>query len=355
MPKRARPGRLVRIARHEKHQEMRRGKKKQKRQNMAQFKEQLLGVKTPKNHALNSLQQAEEPTSNEQDFKQILKNRARARRERFDSWRKGRKSRGSVRLFGYATDPHAFQAKLAIKTSRQAFHFEEPCLPYWMIPDEDDDAEQLKQDEEGKTEEEAAAEAAAEAAIFLQPLKMVHGEIVLTTPWEICLYVDTLLQAGSKVIKNRHTTANRGAAPYFPVSPEERNQCLRMLRSFHTTLVVPFWNLVEGKEDQKAESTKITATCTIIEELISSSSTTYAFNLRRPGVVEQWVAPLLHRLQALQLWEPSNDSIKEWLNKSLEYEEMSELTADTIRAFHQSKKGKRPNWIDLVTEENVWQ
>ena len=98
MPKRARPGRLVRIARHEKHQEMRRGKKKQKRQNMAQFKEQLLGVKTPKNHALNSLQQAEEPTSNEQDFKQILKNRARARRERFDSWRKGE---NHVALFDY--------------------------------------------------------------------------------------------------------------------------------------------------------------------------------------------------------------------------------------------------------------
>jgi len=343
---------------------MRKAQKKQKRANMAQFKTNLLGAKCPKNHPLNHDKDEEElAPAQVLDYKGLLQERARVRKARFDRWRNGRKSRGVMRLYGYATDPHAVQAKLAIKTSRQAFTFKEPELPYWMVPDEDEEDEAEAHDDQ-KDPETTKREQEAREAILLEPLKMIHGDIVLTTPWEICLYVDTLLQAGSKVIKNRHTTANRGAAPYFPSVPAERQQCMLFLRKLHTFLVVPFWNLVEQKEDEDTNRSLIATAVTKIEELLASSTTTYAFGMKKPGVLEQWAAPLFQRLQRLNLYTPT-EGIATWVNHSLgndmEGEEGSSSSSSgsgssAVEAeFHKSNRGKRPQWVDAVNVDSVWQ
>ena len=362
--KRARPSRVIRIARHEKHKEMKQQQKKAKRQNISRFKEHLLGVKTPKDHPLNRMPADDAADSQVQpvlDFRGLLQQRARARQARFDRWRSGRKSRGTIRLYGYAADPHAVQAKLAIKTSRQAFTFQEPQLPYWMVPDEDDmehDEEPSgdgdKNDTQGDTTD---GEKKATPAILLEPLKMIHGDIVLTSPWEICLYVDTLLQAGSKVIKNRHTTANRGAAPYFPSAPNDRQRCMCVLRTLHTSLVLPFWTLVEKTLDQTTEALSlITKAAADVEELLQASSSKYAFDLKRPGVLEKWATPLFQRLQVLGLWTPS-ESLATWINHCLTNEmEESEHTDASLQEFHTSGTGKeRPVWVNEVTADSVWQ
>jgi len=343
MPKRDRPNRIKRVERHDKHVDMRRAAKKRKRQNIAQFKSNLMGVKRPKDHPLNKLDGAEddEGPPAELTFKELLRQRAQARRARFDRWRNGRKSRGTVRLLGYALDPHALQAKLAVVTSRQAFTFQEPQLPYWMVPDEDDMPE----------EKEDSAEPAATPPVLLERLKMVHGDIVLTSPWEIVLYVDCLLQAGSKLIKNRHTTANRGAPAYFPTAPKDRQQCLTLLRSLHMSLVIPFWNLVEGKGDASLERSKVDGAAAQLKELLSSSNTQHLFNLKRPGVVEKWAAPLFQRLQVLNMWTPPTEFV-EWIKSGSEEEATNQ---EAITAYHAQETTKRPDWIDAIDAKSVWQ
>ena len=384
MPKRDRPNRIKRVERHEKHQQMRKEAKKQKRANMAQFKTQLMGVKHPKDHPLNNLEpEQEDDGSTPKDFKQLLRERSKTRRARADRWRNGRKSRGTVKLYGYELDPHAIQVKLAVATSRQAFTFEEPKLPYWMIPDEDDipDEKPTPSSTSSKATsstsstssttstavenpEETATETAPE--ILLERLKMVHGDIILTTPWEICLYVDCLLQAGSKLLKNRHTTANRGAPPFFPVTSEHRQQCLSLLRSLHTSLVVPFWNLIEKKGDAEAECTKINQAAIQISNCLMLSKSRHCFDLRRPGIIEKWSAPLFHRLQVLNLWSTESNDFKNWIQSVdqkrydgvvdvINEEEETQKKA-AIEIYHsETSTGNRPDWVDATTTEAVWQ
>ena len=396
--KRERPNMIKRGERHNKHLEMKKQTKKRKRENMSQFKDHLHGVKKPKNHALAKFDDPD--TDDEKDvveegemeFRELLKRRSQVRKARFDRWRNGRKARGTIRLFGYALDPHASQAKFALMTSRQAFSFQEPQLPYWMIPDEESDGGEEQEDvavvsktesntallnKSGEEHEQEDGQAAAAAGELTNPdsvqptgvierLKMVHGDIVLTSPWEMSLYIDCLLQAGSKIIKNRHTTANRGAPPYFPPLPSDRQSCLSLLRSLHPILIVPFWNLIEsnavggqgGGQGQEENLDKINESVKLIKDKLSASNTAYAFNLRRPGLVEKWIAPLLKRLVVLDLWKPDVE-IKEWIDLSLVMQEeggsKGSDVVERIKLFHTTGEGKvRPDWVDVETEETVW-
>ena len=103
---------------------------------------------------------------------------------------------------------------------------------------------------------------------------------------------------------------------------------------------------------------KINESIKLIKEKLSASNTAYAFNLRRPGLVEKWIAPLLKRLVVLDLWKPDIE-IKEWIDLSLVMQEEGGSegsdVVERIKLFHTTGEGKvRPDWVDVETEETVW-
>ena len=389
---------MKRENRYNKHQDMRSDKKKRKRDNHAAFKESIAKAKKSKNKpsAPEIAAQAGKvgssplspplatsaatPISPRTDFKSILKKRAEARRARADRWRTGRQDRGTMRLYGYALCPFAEQARLALAISHQAFTFEEPSLPYWLVPDKDEQENDGKSEMEAtsdKLENEVAESAMPSlednlAAYNLDSVKLMHGDVILKSTWEIFLYVDCLLQAGSKVLKNRHTGAHRGAPPFFPPRPADRTQCFKLLRSLHGSLICAYCDLVESLKNKQdyirvapTALEKINKASSELESLLSQSETQFAFGLKRPGMLEAWCGPIFRRLCLLGLWKPS-DLIGSWLRSSdiipggtNSKDEESELfEISTLRKFHVSGGGKeRPLWVkDSVSSPDlVWQ
>ncbi len=401
MPKRPRPSRIKREERYAKHQGMKSDRKKRKRDRQAGFKDGLAQAKPGKPGKVGVLVKADgEPEAGPApvasgaaapvDFRDLLRKRAAARRARADLWRAGRHSRGKIRLFGYSLCPFAEQARMALTVSRHAYTFTEPSLPYWLVPDDDEQEYDGKEPEAAKgavdedaLEPESLPPTAAGAspggtslqaqidAYHLEALKLSHGDIILVSSWEIFLYIDCLLQAGSKVLKNRHTGAHRGAPPFFPYTPKDRQQCLKLLRSLHGNLVIAYWDLVESLKSKEEYTRnagpaleKITLAAADVQRVIAESSTNFAFGLRRPGMLEAWCAPLFNRLRLLGLWKPS-DSFASWLDMCGSGSGAGEAVAANagdksafmarLREYHTSGAGKqRPAWVNMKPE-SVWQ
>ena len=189
--------------------------------------------------------------------------------------------------------------------------------------------------------------------------------------WEIFLYVDCLLQAGSKVLQNRHTGAHRGAPPFFPSAPKDRQRCLKLLRSLHTNLVSAYWDLVESlksKEEYMRNAgpalEKVNQAAVDVQRAVDESATPFAFGLRRAGMLEAWCGPLFNRLRLLGLWKPS-EPFAAWLDTCGSGSGAGEAVAAEagdksvfmarLREYHTSGAGKqRPAWVHS-TPESVWQ
>ena len=108
------------------------------------------------------------------DFRVVLKQRAAARRARADQWRAGRRQRGKIRFSGYELCPFAEQVRLALAMSRQAYTFTEPSLPYWLVPD----AEEQEYDGNegpGKSNDDETSSAAESAAASTDPAAVLFN------------------------------------------------------------------------------------------------------------------------------------------------------------------------------------
>ena len=424
MPKRPRPSRTKREARYAKHQNMRSDKKRRKRDNHAAFKGNLTrtnALKPTKDHSSRPKDGDATPAETDSkadanadagaapvDFRVILRQRDALRRARADRWRAGRHNRGKIQLFGYRLCPFAEQCRTALVMSRYAFTFTEPSLPYWLVPDEDEMEHNGKEDTSNAnanvadksshsspsdlttvdaattTTSGSTSNTSVDATIngsttlqgqveafHLEALKLQHGDIILVSSWEIFLYIDCLLQAGSKVLKNRHTGVHRGARPFFPAEPKERQQCLKLLRLLHTNLVCAYWDLVESLKDKEAYTQtvapaleKINQAASDVDSVVTESRTPFAFGLRRPGMLEAWCGPLFNRLRTLGLWKPT-ESLATWLDLCTDVsgagaalvandeEDQLAFMAD-LREFHTLGAGKkRPEWTN-ITAESVW-
>ena len=187
MPKRPRPSRIKREERYAKHQGMKTDRKKRKRDRQAGFKNGLAQAKRGKAGAPKGAKEEEEEEEEAEkadgaaavpataaaapvDFRVLLRQRAAARRARADRWRAGRHHRGKMRLFGYGLCPFAEQARAALTLSRLAYTFTEPSLPYWLVPDEDEQEFDGKEQAADKDASDAGASAAA-CASYGEPRK----------------------------------------------------------------------------------------------------------------------------------------------------------------------------------------
>ena len=283
-----------------------------------------------------------------------------------------------MRFSGYELCPFAEQVRLALAMSRQAYTFTEPSLPYWLVPDAEEqeydgnEGPGKSNDDETSSAAESAAASTDPAASTLQQqidafqldaIKLTHGDVVLLSSWEIFLYIDCILQAGSKVLKNRHTGAHRGAPPFFPPAPKDRQRCLKLLRSLHGNLVGGYWDLVESlssKEDYVRNAgpalEKVKQAATDVQRVLTESNTSFAFGLRRAGMLEAWCGPLFNRLRTLGLWKPS-ETFAAWLDLCSSVNTENEAGPSQeggksayivkLREFHTAGAGKkRPSWVD---------